>query len=285
MSVIPNNPHEEKKAKLSVMFIGAHPDDADIQFGGTAIKYVELGHAVSFVALTNGDAGHHVMGGGALAQRRRKESQAVAKFLGINYFVLDNHDAELQATIENRRKVIQLIREVKADLIITHRPNDYHADHRNTSLLVQDAAYLVRVPNVAPFTPRLETDPVLVYHQDRFTKPTGFTPDVFVDITDTFDKKMESLALHESQVFEWIPFIEGFLELVPQDKDERIRWLKGLWGNPSNVNQFLPVLQNKVTAAVFGKIQHIEAFERCEYGRQLTHENVATLFPFGIVNF
>jgi len=278
MSIDPNT------TKLSVLFIGAHPDDADIQFGGTAIKYVQLGHSVSYLAMTNGDAGHHILGGAALAQRRRKESQAVAQFLGINYFVLDNHDAELQATIENRRKVIQIIREVKANLVITHRPNDYHADHRNTSLLVQDAAYLVRVPNVAPFTPRLEIDPVIVYHQDHFTKPFPFTPDVFVDITETFDQKMEALALHESQVFEWIPFIEG-IESVPKEKDARLVWLKQLWSNPGNVNQFRSVLQNKMTAEAFGKIKHIEAFERCEYGRQLTHENVATLFPFGVVNF
>src|SRR5215213_7648103 len=126
MGTIPN---KEKAEKLSVLFIGAHPDDADIQFAGTAIKYLQLGHTVNFLSLTNGDAGHQTQAGGALAQRRYKESQAVAEFLGIQYVVFDNHDGELQASIENRRKVIQIIREVKANLIITHRPIDYHADH------------------------------------------------------------------------------------------------------------------------------------------------------------
>lgn len=278
-------PYKEIQGKLSVLFIGAHPDDADIQFGGTAIKYLQLGHTVSYLTLTNGDAGHHVEGGGALAQRRRKESQNVARLLGINYIVLDNHDGELQATNENRKKVIQVIREVKADLIVTHRPNDYHVDHRNTSLLVQDAAYLVCVPNVVPFVPRLESNPVIVYHQDDFKKPTPFTPEIFVDITDVIDRKLEALSLHESQVFEWIPFIEGYLQDVPKEKSDRLPWLRKRWGNPSNVNQFLPQLKQKMASEAFNAIQYIEAFERCEYGGRLTGENIRTLFPFGIVNF
>jgi LmbE family N-acetylglucosaminyl deacetylase len=282
MGVIPN---KEVKRELSVLFIGAHPDDADIQFGGTAIKYLQLGHTVTYLTLTNGDAGHHIEGGGALAQRRRKESQNVAKFLGLNYMVLDNHDGELQATVENRKKVIQVIREVKPNLIITHRPNDYHADHRNTSLLVQDAAYLVCVPNIVPFVPRLEFNPVIVYHQDHFTKPAPFTPEIFVDITDVIDRKLEALSFHESQIFEWIPFIEGYLQDVPKEKGERLPWLKMLWGNPSNVNQFLPQLKEKVALEAFNAIHHIEAFERCENGGRLTDENVKILIPFVIINF
>jgi len=258
--------------KLSVLFIGAHPDDADIQFGGSAIKYIQLGHRVTYVAVANGDAGHYAIGGGVLAQRRYRETQAVAQFLGLTYIVLDNNDGELQPTIENRKKVIQIIREVKADLIVTHRPNDYHADHRATSLIVQDAAYLVRVPNILPLTPRLEADPVIVYHQDQFTKPAPFTPEVVVDITDVLDRKMEALALHESQVFEWIPFIEGYLQDVPQEKNARLRWLKAKWATPDSVTGLAPV-------------RYTEAFERCEYGGKLTHDNVKRLFPFGVVNF
>src|SRR5258708_6143344 len=217
---MPEIPIQELQGKLSVLFIGAHPDDADIQFGGTAIRYLQAGHEVTYLTLTNGAAEHQTLGAAALAQRRFKETQAVARFLGINYFVLDNHDAELQATIDNRKKVIQVIREVRPHLIVTHRPNDYHADHRNTSLIVQDAAYLLCVPNVLPLTPRLEFNPVIVYHQDNFTKPAPFTPEVIVDITEVIDRKMESLSHHESQVFEWIPFVEGFLQDVPADKME-----------------------------------------------------------------
>lgn len=282
MGVIPN---KDDQGKLSVLFIGAHPDDADIQFGGTAIKYLQLGHTVNYLSMTNGDAGHHVQGGGALAQRRRNESQAVAEFLGINYFVLDNHDGELQATVENRRKVIQIIREVKANLVITHRPNDYHADHRQTSLLVQDAAYLICVPNVVPFTPRLESNPVIVYHQDRFKKPYPFVPEVIVDVSDVNDKKMEALAFHESQVYEWLPFIEGYLQDVPEQADERLTWLSAKWSSFFKVNELLADVSLKFSSEDLKGIQYIEAFERCEYGGKLTHDNVNKLFPFGIVNF
>lgn len=282
MSVIPAKANNDK---LSVLFIGAHPDDADIQFAGTTIRYRQLGHTVNYVSVTNGDAGHQEMGGAALAQRRYKETQAVAKFLGINYFVLDNHDAELQATIENRHKIIQLIREVKADLIITHRPNDYHADHRQVSLLVQDAAYLICVPNVVPFTPRLENNPVIVYHQDYFSKPYSFVPEIMVDITDVIDRKMEAISLHESQIFEWIPFIEGYLSEVPQGKAERLAWLKNKWGGRSYVERFMPALQQKLSPEALKSVQYVEAFERCEYGGRLTRENISRYFPFGIVNF
>ena len=282
---MPDIPSKELQGKLRILFIGAHPDDADIQFGGTALRYLQLGHTVNYLTTTNGDAGHHVLGGGALAQRRYKETQAVAQYLGINYFVLDNHDGELQATIENRKKVIKVIREVRPHLIVTHRPNDYHADHRSTSLLVQDAAYLLCVPNVLPLTPRLEFNPVIVYHQDHFTKPAPFTPDVIVDITEVIDRKIEALSLHESQVYEWIPFIEGFLDEVPTDKSERLEWLKAMWGRTALVSQFLAQLKPGLAPETFKNARYMEAFERCEYGSRLTHANVNQLFPFGVVNF
>lgn len=284
MGVIPNKPLENK---IHALFVGAHPDDADIEFGGTAIKYLNLGHKVTYLAMTNGDAGHQELGGDELAKRRRKESKAVEEFLGIEYLVLDNHDAELQATIQNRNTLIKIIREKRPNIIITHRPNDYHTDHRNTSLLVQDAAYLIAVPNVVPTTPRLDYNPVIVYHQDNFNKPYTFSPNVLVDITDVIDKKMDALSFHESQVFEWLPFIESYLEEVPKSKDEnvRIEWLKKHWGNPSNVNKYLTLLKTLVSEKEFPQIQYIEAFEACEYGGVLTAENAKQLFPFGIFNF
>jgi LmbE family N-acetylglucosaminyl deacetylase len=282
---MPDIPNEELQGKLSILFVGAHPDDADIQFGGTAIRYLQLGHTVNYLTATNGNAGHQTLGGAALAQRRYKETQTVANYLGINYFVLDNEDGELQATIENRKKVIKVIREVRPHLIVTHRPNDYHADHRNASLLVQDAAYLLCVPNVLPLTPRLEFNPVIVYHQDNFTKPAPFTPEVIVDITEVIDKKMEALSLHESQVFEWIPFIEGYLGEVPTDKSERVSWLKTRWAQRTLASRFLTQVKPGISSEALINAQFLEAFERCEYGSRLTHENVDKLFPFGVVNF
>ncbi len=260
MSAI-RNKKRSANAKLSVLFIGAHPDDAEFQVGGTAIKYVEGGHKVTFLSMTNGDAGHQEMAGAALAQRRYKETRAVAKFLGIDYIVLDNHDGQLQDTVENRDSLIRIIREIRPQLVITHRPNDYHTDHRHTSLIVQDAAYLVAVPNVCPLSPRLDYNPVIVYHQDNFSKPYAFQPDVFVDITNVFDKKMEALAMHESQIFEWIPYIDGYLSEVPKAKKERLDWLKKRMGTRYAITKYSPLLQKMVSAAQLKKIDFVEAFE------------------------
>ena len=143
------------KQHIRVLVFGAHPDDCDIKAGGIAALYTQLGHSVKFVSVTNGDAGHHEMGGGTLAQRRNAEAQAAAEIIGIEYELLDNHDGELIPSLENRFQVIRTIREFKPDLIMTHRPNDYHPDHRYTSMLVQDAAYMVTVPNISALTPPL----------------------------------------------------------------------------------------------------------------------------------
>ncbi|HLW10783.1 MAG TPA: PIG-L family deacetylase, partial [Fermentimonas sp.] len=145
-----------EEGKINVIVIGAHPDDADGSTGGTAIKFAELGHNVLFVSLTNGDAGHQSMGGGVLAKRRRTEAEEAAKRFGVKYVVLENHDGELLPTLELRKDVIRLIREWNADIVIGPRPNDYHPDHRNTATVIQDAAYLVIVPNVVTDTPPLK---------------------------------------------------------------------------------------------------------------------------------
>lgn len=251
--------------KQHLLFIGAHPDDADIEAGGTAIKFLQVGHQVTYIAMTNGDAGHHTMSREALKKRRYEETQNVAQLLGLTYIVRDTHDTELQATLENRHDLISLIRKIEPTVIITHRPNDYHADHRNTSLLVQDAAYLVAVPHVCadthPFF--LNYNPVILFHQDNFKKPSPFDPTLVVDITDVIDRKMKALACHESQVFEWLPWIEGDTRSIPAGPKERIEWLKARWGH------------------VYGrKDQYLEAFEVSEYGGKLTRELAATIFPF-----
>lgn len=270
---------------LKILFIGAHPDDGDIQFGGTAIRYLELGHTVTYLSMTNGNAGHQTLDKITLAKRRYKETQAVANFLGLTYLVLDNNDGELEPTLKNRLELIKTIREIKPDIIVTHRSNDYHADHRNTSLLVQDAAYLVAVPLICPEIPPLTSNPVILFHQDSFSKPNPFTPHIFVDITKVFDRKMEALALHESQVFEWLPFIEGYLNDVPKEKKARLGWLKKQrFHNPRNVNRFKPLLKKLISQNEFENISYIEAFEVSEYGGEVSQENFNKLFPFAISN-
>src|ERR1700730_179453 len=175
--------------QIRVIAFGAHPDDCDLGAAGTAAKFARMGHQVKFVAITNGDAGHQTMGGGELAKRRRAEAMESARRIGITYEVLDNHDGELLPTLEVRKQVIRRIREWNADIVIAPRPNDYHPDHRYTGVLVQDAAYMVVVPNVTPDVPPLRKNPVFMYFQDGFQRPNPFRPDIAISIDDVADVK------------------------------------------------------------------------------------------------
>ncbi len=272
---------EAPGSQLRVLIIGAHPDDAE-KSGGTAAKYAAIGHEVLLVSMTNGDAGHYDMGGGVLAKRRMEEARHAGAVIGAKYLVLDNHDGELMPTLENRRKVIVLIRKFRPDLIITHRPNDYHPDHRYTSILMQDAAYMVTVPNIMAETPHLENNPVIMYMSDRFTKPLPFEPDVVVGIDDVIEKKMDMYHCHKSQMYEWLPFNRGTLDEVPKNDSERRAWLGDRLKR--NDQMIADKYRNKLIA-LYGEekgsqIRYAEAFENSEYGSALSEMNVKILFPF-----
>src|SRR5688572_13653004 len=213
------------QAPIRIIMIGAHPDDCDQDGGGTAILFAKMGYAVKFVSVTNGDAGHQSIGGGMLAQRRIAEAKEAGKRFGVEYEVLDNHDGELLPTLNVRLQVIRKIREWNADIVIAPRPNDYHPDHRYTGVLVQDAAYMVAVPNVLPAVPALKKNPVFLYFQDHFQKPNPFRPDIVFDITSTFEQKINALDAHVSQVYEWLPWIGGQEAEVPKTNMERKQWL------------------------------------------------------------
>ena len=141
---------------LRVIAFGAHPDDCDIRASGTAALWAKMGYAVKFVSVTNGDAGHQIIHGKELAERRYREAKESARRLGIEYEVLNNHDGQLLPTLAVREQIIREIRGWHADLVLSPRPNDYHPDHRYTGVLVQDAAYMVVVPESFPMYPRCE---------------------------------------------------------------------------------------------------------------------------------
>lgn len=255
---------------LNVIVIGAHPDDCDNIAGGTAILYVKSGCRVKFISMTNGDAGHQSTGGGALAKRRMAEAQEAGKRFGVDYQVMDNHDGELMPTLENRMKVIREIRNWKADLVITHPPDDYHPDHRNTSLLVQDASYMVIVPNVAPDTPPLKKNPVFFY-------PGSASPEIAIGIDEVFNQKIFAMAAHESQFFEWLPWTNGTLDQVPTGKEEKLKFL---------AKRYQPVSETVKACLVkwYGeekgnKITYAETFRSTPYGRKPSGEEIRKLFP------
>ncbi len=263
---------------LRIIMIGAHPDDCDQDGGGTAILFSRMGHAVKFVSVTNGDAGHQSQGGGILAKRRIAEAQEAGKRFGVTYDVLDNHDGALLPTLEVRLQIIRKIREWNADIVIAPRPNDYHPDHRYTGVLVQDAAYMVAVPNVAADTPPLEKNPVFLYFQDHFQRPNPFRPDVAIDITPVFAQKIHAMDAHTSQFYEWLPWIGGYLNEVPSDPAQREKWLaENRKGRITpEVRAALEKWYGREKAA---SIQFAEAFEICEYGRQPDEAELRRLFP------
>lgn len=263
---------------LQIMMIGAHPDDCDIKAGGTAALFVAMGHHVKFLSVTNGDAGHQSQGGGMLAKRRIAETQEVARRLGVTYDVLDNHDGELLPTLPIRMEIIRKIREWKADVVFAPRTNDYHPDHRYTGVLVQDAAFMVGVPNVAPDVDPLRKNPVFLYFQDNFKKPNPFQPDIAVDITSVIDKKLAGLDAHQSQFYEWLPWIGNYEEEVPSDPAKHKEYLLNKRVQKPNleVRKSLEKWYGKEKA---DQINYAEAFEICEYGSPASLEDIKRLFP------
>lgn len=263
---------------LKIMMIGAHPDDCDIKSGGTAALFAQMGHEVKFLSVTNGDAGHMKQGGGILAKRRAAEAQEVAKRLGITYEVLDNHDGELTPSLPIRLEIIRRIRDWEADVVISHRSNDYHPDHRYTGILVQDAAFMVGVPNIAADTPPLARNPVFLYYQDHFQKPNPFQADIVIDISEVIDQKIHALDAHESQFYEWLPWISGYTGQIPTEQEERLAWLKEQRTGPI-ASQVKTVLEKWYGESHAGNVQHVEAFELCEYGSRPSEEELRRLFP------
>jgi LmbE family N-acetylglucosaminyl deacetylase len=271
-----------KKTPLSIVLIGAHPDDAEIKAGGTLALWAKEGFSLHVVCMTNGDAGHQTMGREALAARRKAEAAAAAGVIGARSTVLDNHDGELLPTLAVRREVISIIREAKADVVVTHRPNDYHPDHRYTAQVVQDAAYMVTVPHVVEEAPVLRKNPVFLYFTDHFERPAPFRVDMAVAVDEVMDTKWAMLDKMESQFYEWMPWHDGVLESVPADAKDRRKWLRKTWGPvferyTRRAEKGLKQAYGKRRAA---KERFAEAFEISEYGRQPSPEELRAIFPF-----
>ena len=226
--------------------------------------------------------------------RRAKESAKVAEYLGIRYDVWDIDDCTLTADLPTRERLIRYIREFSPDLVIAHRPNDYHADHRASGQLVQDASYILTVPHTCPDVPAMLRMPVIVYNEDAFKNPP-FIPTYVVDMNDEIDTKLQIAHMNESQVYEWLPYNKG--ETVPEGESERFEWLKGLEITESTTDEEIMSAKRGYsvrfakTAARFRKeliekygeergnrVRYAEAFELCEYGTQPSKEFENVLF-------
>lgn len=273
------------RGPLRIMVFGAHPDDCEIKAGGTAALWVARGHQVKFVSTTNGDIGHAIMSGGTLAKRRIREVREAADVLGIETHVMDNHDGELMPTLENRKAMVRLIREWKADIVMGHRPNDYHPDHRYTGVLMQDAAFMVTVTHYCPDVPQLAKNPAFFYLSDGFQKPNPFEPNVVVGIDSVFEKKAQALWRLESQI-ESLWATGDFERIVPvpsagEARRQRYEAFRERFANRARrvADQYRSQLIELYGPDTGRRIEYAEAFELCEYGSRPSPEEIKKLFP------
>lgn len=272
--------------KLRIIVFGAHPDDCEIKAGGVAAMWAKQGHHVKFVSTTNGDIGNAVMAGGQLAKRRTAEVKAIAKKLGIETEVLDIHDGEIMPTLENRKTFVRLIRKWKADIVMGHRPNDYHPDHRYTGVLMQDAAFMCTVRFFCPDVQQLAKNPYFFYVSDGFQKPYPFEPDMVVSIDEVIDQKTDALWLLESQI-ESAWATGNFEKIVPVPKSgpEREARRKAFRKRFESRAEAVANKHRDKLIELYGeekgkKVRYAEAFELCEYGSRASPEKLKQLFPF-----
>ena len=283
---------------MKILMIGAHPDDCELNCAGLALKYVRDGHQVRFLSMCDGSGGHHELNRNEIAARRWEESRKVAEYLGVEYDVWNIPDCELMADLETRGRLVRYIREYAPDVVFGHRTNDYHADHRNAGILLQDASYLLIVPNYCKEVAALEKMPVIIHYEDEFMNPP-FVPDAVIDVEDEMETKFRAFDLNVSQAYEWLPYTYGKIDEVPEDEEERYLWMKGdiIDENTDDADILAKKFWGRnprfaMTAARFRKqlverygekgnrIVFAEAYAVCEYGSPLTEEMKKKIFPY-----
>ena len=192
---------------MNVLCISCHPDDMEISCGGTLVKCVERGDKVTVCHVCNGNMGHEVIKPDELRLLRKKEAERGSAMGGMEVVTIDIGDLLADgASMEQRDKLVEVIRNVDPDFIITHAPNDYMIDHVETSKLVFYASFSASVPHYRPDLG--EATPVTpIFYMDN-SAYIDFEPDICVDISDVIEKKLEMLACHKSQVV-WLMDHDG----------------------------------------------------------------------------
>jgi len=266
---------------LRIIAFGAHPDDAELKFAGTATMFAAQGAKVKLVALTNGDVGHFAQAGGPLAQRRKAEVEACHAKLGVETAVLDIHDGELMPDLETRKKVGNLIREWQADIVLSHRPWDYHPDHRAVGQLAEDTAVVVAAPFFAPYTPATPKNPIYLFYSDNFVKPYPFDPIIAVGIDDVAQKKWDCISAMPSQFGDVDSWQARTRPNIPTDEAGRkAALINGVKDTNAAVADKYRDLLVKLYGAQKGRsIKYAEAFELNQYGSAATVDDLKKMFP------
>ncbi len=186
---------------MNILAVGAHPDDLEFQCGGTLAKYAAQEHKVIMCHACNGNKGHFRIPPGKLGRIRREEAKNAAKIIGAESLTLNIDDLDVFPDREATLKFVDLIRQTKPDVIITHSPDDYMSDHTVTSRLVFDASFAATVPYSKTKHKYFEKV-VPIYYMDTLNG-VGFSPTEYVDITETIQIKKKMFSQHQSQ-FKWL---------------------------------------------------------------------------------
>lgn len=182
---------------MNVLAIGAHGDDLEMFCGGTLARFTERGDKVFMCVVTDGRGRPK----GELAQVveiRRKEAENSARVIGAEPIWMGIPDGGVWFNDETRHQFIEVIRACQPDLIITHPEHDYHPDHKTTSRLVMDASQIARTANYpSRYAPHRAIVPIAFMEAER---GIDFLPEEYVDISPVWDKKLEMLNQHISQL-------------------------------------------------------------------------------------
>jgi LmbE family N-acetylglucosaminyl deacetylase len=268
-------------APLRIIAFGAHPDDAELKFAGTATLFAAQGAKVKLVALTNGDVGHFAQAGGPLAQRRKAEVEACHAKIGVDTAVLDIHDGELMPDLETRKKVANLIREWQADIVLSHRPWDYHPDHRAVGQLAEDTAVVVAAPYFAPYTPPTKKNPIYLFYSDVFLRPYPFDPIIAVGIDDVAQKKWDCISALPSQFGDADSWQARTRPNIPTDDAGRKAALINVVkdSNSAVADKYRDLLVKLYGPQKGRAIKYAEAFELNQYGSAATVDELKKMFP------
>lgn len=272
-----------KGSGRTVLFISAHPDDPEFRGCGLAALCSKRGDTVFIMSVTDGSGGHMIMGKREVAERREREARNSAAIIGATALCMGAPDGCLEPSLKYREELIRIIRKIEPDIIVTNRLNDYHPDHRYTAQLIQDASYMLMVPNVVSDTPALKYNPMVLYWGDSFTKPQPFSPDIVLSIDDVIEDKLAMLYEHESQLFEWLPYTAGEYDRVPPkaDIEGRKEWIRYMY-DKRIIHKFADMFRNQLIER-YGKekgtaVKECEAYEICEYGYIPNKEELDLIF-------
>ncbi len=206
-----------------ILSIHAHPDDAEILAGGTLSLLSELGHSITIVTMTPGDCGTHEYPPEEISDIRRREAQSAARLIGAEYRCAEFRDLAIFNDDPSRRHVVEILRQLRPDIVLTASPVDYLCDHEMTSILVRDACFGAPAPNYRTRTtdhpaPPLRAIPHLYFMdpiegKDREGNPVP--PQFIVNVQAAFEKKKAMLARHESQR-EWLKGHHGIDDYLEQ---------------------------------------------------------------------